>query len=475
MAGVKSLVKDTAIYGLSSIIGRFLNWCLVPLYTEKFVPEEYGIVTYLYSFVALALIVLTYGMETGFFRFINSDDEKNPIQVYSTSLISLLTTSLVFMIGVWILQNPIADALNVGGHPEYVTLLAATVALDAFTAIPFAYLRYQKKPIRFATVKLINIGVNIALNLLFILVLSYSIEWIFVANLISSCLTLLLLAPQLHGFKYIFNWQLLKRMLRYSFPLLILGIAGIMNQTIDKILLPELISDPHEAMTAVGIYGANYKIAIVMVMFIQAFRFAYEPFIFSQNCDENGKNKNEAYVAAMRFFIIFSFVIFIGVMFYLPIIRYFISPKYFEGLKVVPIIMLAELFFGIFFNLSLWYKLTDKTQWGTYFSLMGLGITLIGNILLVPRMGYMGCAWAAFACYFTMMVVSYFVGKKYYPIAYDFRSAAFYSVATAMLYIIGMYLPIENSFALLGARTVLFVSFLALIVRREHLKLPQRR
>lgn len=490
MASIKSLAKDTAVYGLSSIIGRFLNWCMVPLYTLMFPAEEYGVVTYLYSYVALALIILTYGMETGFFRFANNNSD-NPMRVYSTSLISLATTSTLFMVFLCIFISPVSEAMNMSANPDYVIMLALTVAIDAFTAMPFAYLRYQNRAMRFAVVRLINIGVNIGLNLFFLLLCpiiynkvpeaiswfyipDYGIGYIFVANMISSVLTLVMLVPQMRGFKYEFDYQLLRRMIKYSLPLLVLGVAGIMNQTFDKILLPELVSDASNAMHQVGIYGANYKIAIVMVMFIQAFRFAYEPFIFSQNKQANDSDKLKSYVDAMKYFIIFSLLIFLTVMFYLPVLKYFIAPAYFEGLKVVPIIMLAELFFGIFFNLSLWYKLTDQTQWGMYFSLIGLAVTVILNVALVPRMGYMGCAIAAICCYGVMMVASYVVGRKRYPINYDMRNAAFYSVVCCLLYIIGIYMPVDNEIVLLALRTVLLAVFVAIALRRENIPLPKR-
>lgn len=490
MAGVKSLAKDTAIYGVSSIVGRFLNWCLVPLYTIMFVAEQYGVVTYLYSFVALALIILTYGMETGFFRFANHESYSKPEEVYTTSLISLSTTSAIFFVAVLMFLQPISDALKLGDHPEYIWILSLTVAIDAFTAMPFAYLRYKKRPLRFAYLKIIGIGLNIAFNLFFILICPWlwkvcpqSIDWfympeygigyIFIANLISTVVTLFFLFPELTTVKYRFNGELLRKMFIYSFPLLVLGIAGIMNQTIDKILLPYLITDQNVALTQLGIYGANYKIAIVMVMFIQAFRFAYEPFIFAQN-KEKGENKDKAYVDAMKYFIIFGLLIFLVVMFYLDILKYFIAPSYFSGLRVVPIIMLAELFFGIFFNLSLWYKLTDKTQWGMYFSLIGLIITVGLNILFVPKFGYIGCAWAAFVCYFTMMVLSYFVGKNRYPIHYDLRSALFYFVLAGIIYVAGILPTIDSEFLRLGYRTMLITIFIAIIIKKEPLHLRKR-
>ncbi|MDE7443917.1 MAG: polysaccharide biosynthesis C-terminal domain-containing protein, partial [Muribaculaceae bacterium] len=430
-------------------------------YTAVFAAAEYGVVTYVYSIVALALIILTYGMETGFFRFANHDRYKDPLEVYTTSLASLATTSIVFLIGVFAFKTPIADALQCTGHTSYITMMTVAVAVDAFTAIPFAYLRFCKRPMRFAMLKLVNIGLNIGLNLFFILLCpfvwkhapqwiawfydpEFGIGYIFLANVVSSVAMLLLLLPDMMVSRYRFNGQLLREMLVYSFPLLVLGIAGIMNQTIDKLLYPYLVTDPAQAMEGLGIYGANYKIAIVMVMFIQAFRFAYEPFIFAQN-REKGNDKLQAYSDAMKYFVIFALFIFMGVMFYLDIIRHFISARYFSGLKVVPIIMLAELFFGIFFNLSLWYKLTDRTIWGMWFSLLGLVVTLVLNIALVPHFGYMGCAWAAFTCYFVMMVTSYFVGRAKHPLRYPVKRILAYFALAMVLYAAGMAIDTANS------------------------------
>jgi len=449
MASIRSLFKDTAIYGLSSIVGRFLNWCLVPMYTYCFAEAEYGVVTNLYAYVALVLILLTYGMETGFFRFANHERWTNPGQVYTTTLTSIGCSSVLFIIVGCLFSPQVAGWLDCAKHPSFIWMMVIAVGVDAYTAIPFAYLRYRKRPVRFATLKLVNIALNIGLNLFFILLCpviwesspqwiawfynpSFGIGYIFLANLISSLVVLLLLVPEIMAESYDFNGRLLREMLRYSYPLLILGVAGIMNQTIDKILYPMLIPDKAEAMAGLGVYGANYKIAIVMVMFIQAFRFAYEPFIFAQN-KEKGFGKERAYSDAMTWFVIFGLLIFLGVMFYLPLLKYFIAPAYFEGLRVVPIIMLAELFFGIFFNLSVWYKLTDRTIWGTWFSLSGLAVTLVLNIVFVPRFGYMACAWGAFCCYGLMMVASYVVGRVKHPISYDVRRlAGYFMVAMAL-------------------------------------------
>lgn len=487
MAGIRSLAKDTAIYGISSIVGRFLNWCLVPLYTIMFPVDEYGIVTYIYSVVALALIVLTYGMETGFFRFANHERWKDPMQVYTTSLISLAFTSTAFIVAIFLFLAPISKAMGCGSHPSFIGMMSVAVAIDAFTSIPFAYLRYRKRPVRFASVRLINIGINIALNLFFILMCpwlweehpgliawfydpSFGVGYIFLANLISSAVTLLMLLPEITGCRYSFSGKLLKDMLVYSFPLLILGFAGIMNQTIDKILYPILVTDTHEAMTGLGIYGANYKIGIVMVMFIQAFRFAYEPFIFAQN-KEKGNDRLQSYRDAMKYFVIFALFIFLGVMFYLDILKYFISPKYFSGLHVVPVIMMAELFFGIFFNLSLWYKLTDKTIWGMWFSLLGLAVTLAVNIVFVPHYGYVACAWAAFACYGIMMLTSYFIGKAKYPIGYETGRLLSYFVITMVIYGAGSAIVTPWLWLTLTARTALLAVYIVIVMKRESLSL----
>lgn len=489
MSGVKSLAKDTAIYGVSSILGRFLNWCLVPLYTFCFSAGEYGVVTYVYSFVALALVILTYGMETGFFRFANHDKYDNPMEVYSTSLMSLAVSSTAFLAAVIVFVKPLSRILECGDHYSYVWLMAAAVALDAFTAIPFSYLRFAHRPMRFALLRIVNIGLNIGLNLFFILVCpwlwkvapsaigwfydpTYGIGYIFLANFITSLLNLVLLMPELRGFKWKFNKRLWKEMLIYSYPLLVLGVAGIMNQTLDKILLPSLVSDPHTAMEQLGIYGANYKIAIVMVMFIQAFRFAYEPFIFAQN-KNRGEDRLQSYRDAMKWFVVFAMLIFLGVMFYIDILRHFISPKYWAGLKVVPVIMIAEFFFGVFFNLSLWYKLTDRTVWGMWFSLTGLGVTLLMNILLVPVMGYMGCAIAALICYGVMMVASYFVGRKKFPIGYNMPRLAGYFMLAMAIYAVSLLSAVDNQWINYGVRVLLLACYLLIVLKVEKMNFFQ--
>ncbi|MBO4978558.1 MAG: polysaccharide biosynthesis C-terminal domain-containing protein [Muribaculaceae bacterium] len=488
MAGIKSLVKDTAVYGISSIVGRFLNWLLVPLYTVMFAVEEYGVVTYVYSVVAVVMVVLIYGLETGFFRFANHERWKDATEVYSTCLISLAVSSSVFFIGVLAALGPVTHWMRCDGHPEYVAIMALCVAIDAFLAIPYCYLRYRRRPFRFVTLKLVNIGLNIGLNLFFILLCpwlmahapatvgwfyrpDFGIGYIFLANLLASAVNLAMMLPELRGFRYRFNGALWKEIMVYSLPLLVLGVAGIMNQTIDKILYPMLVSDPAEAMYGLGIYGANYKIAVVLLVFLQAFRFAYEPFIFARARDD-GESRLQSYRDAMKYFIIFALLIFLGVMFYLDFIRYFISPRYFSGLKVVPIVMLAELFFGIFFNLSLWYKLTDRTSYGAWFSLLGCAVTVTLNIVLVPRIAYMGCAIAALASYGTMMAVSYLTGNKKYPVGYPLGRIALYFAVAAALYGAGVWLlPLSGmgEAPMSVVRLLLLGLYVGIVMLVEHL------
>ena len=475
--GIKYLFKDTAIYGLSSIVGRFLNWCLVPMYTYCFTEAQYGVVTDLYAYAAIALIILTYGMETGFFRFANHERLAKTGQVYTTALSSLGVSSMIFIIIGCLLSPEITRWLEYADNPAYIWTMVVAVGVDAYTSLPFAYLRYKKRPIRFATQKLLNIAVNIGLNLFFILLCpviwrtspewiawfyrpDFGIGYIFLANMISSLVVLMLVIPEIFAETYSFSGKLLREMLRYSYPLVILGIAGVMNQTIDKILYPMLAPDKALAMDGLGVYAANYKVAVVMVMFIQAFRFAYEPFIFAQN-KEKGEDKTRAYSEAMKWFVIFGLFIFLGVMYFLPVIKYFISPKYFSGLRVVPIIMLGEFFFGIFFNLSLWYKLTDKTIWGTWFSLAGLAVTLILNFAFVPVYGYIACAWAAFCSYGFMMVASYIVGKKMYPIDYGIKRLALYFLGAMALWGVSGLVATGNNLIDFPVRAVLLCIFAA--------------
>lgn len=481
MAGIKSLAKDTAIYGMSSIVGKFLNWCLTPLYTYVLVTEQYGIFTNFYALTALMLVLLTYGLETGFFRFANDTDKGEPQTVYSTCMASLGTTTLLFIALASLFFKPIARFLESGEHPEYILMLIVIIGLDVLCTLPFAYLRFQKRPLRFAFLKLLNIALNIGFNLFFLVVCpvihqshpgwiswfyipDYGVGYILVSNVLSSFIQLSTLIPEIVRIRWQFRYRLLKEILRYSFPLLILGLAGMMNQNLDKLIFPFLFDDHEYAMSQLGIYGANTKIAVVMVMFTQAFRYAYDPFIFARS---KGEDKRSTYALAMKFFIIVDLLIFLTVMFYLDIIRYFVNPDYFAGLNIVPVVMLADLFSGVFFNLSLWYKLTDRTQWGVYFSLVGLVIIVTMNVCLVPHYGYVASAWAAFACYFVMMFLSWIFGQRYYPIRYDLKGIGKYVALALLLYGIAAWVQIDNLALRLGFRTLLLIVYAIYLIKTD--------
>ena len=498
MPGIKSLIKDTAVYGLSSIIGRFLNWGLVPLYVYLFDPAVYGVVTYLYSFTAVALVILNYGMETGFFRFASRSDD--PEKVYTTSLFSVAFTSLLFILLLSAFLPQISNALLLPQHHDYVWMLGVIVAVDAFTNLPFAYLRYKNRAWTFAGIKFLNIGVNIGLNLFFLLAcprlqsvcpaainwfytapggFSYGIGWIFVANFISTAVVLAALSPFIIR-RWRFDFPLLKKMLSYSWPLLILGVAGIASQNMGTMIIPYLFSGHEEAARSmVGIYGANMKIAIVMVMFTQAFRYAYEPFIFSQ-ARADGQSSRQAYCDAMKYFVIFGLLIFLGVMYFLPILKHFVAPAYWSGLRVVPIMMMADLFFGVFFNLSLWYKLTDRTRWGMYFSLICFALMLGLNCWLVPLIGipdgYLGSAWAAFFSYFAVMVLSYIVGRYYYPLPYQTGRMALYTLLALALWGAGSAMEYPSMMWLTYLiRAMLLVGYLCVVAFFEEVPVVSRK
>ena len=477
---MKKLAKDTAIYGVSSILGKFLNWLLVPYYTYVLAsPADYGVVTNLYSWTALLLVVLTYGMETGFFRFANKNKDKSN-EVYSTTLLSVGGTSLIFALFCIFFSQEIANGLGYEQYPEYIRMMGITVAIDAFASIPFAYLRFINRPIKFAAIKFLYVALNIIFNLFFLGACpwlekhfptsiswfynpNYGVGYVFVSNVLSTVIQTLALLPYIINVKYNFNFDLLKAILRYSLPLLVLGIAGIMNQTLDKILYP-FLKPGHEGAVELGIYGATSKISLVMLMFTQAFRYAYEPFIFAQNKD---KNSITAYADAMKYFVIFSLLIFLGMMLYLDFFKFFVDKEYWEGLNVVPIVLVSFIFQGIFFNLSLWYKLTDKTMYGAWFSILGTVIIVIGNVWLVPKFGYTGSAWSAFACYFVIMIVSYYFGQKHMPIKYDLKTIGLYTLLTITLFVISIFIATQYSAVNYALKTLLLAIFLFILVKRD--------
>ncbi|MBR6321036.1 MAG: M28 family peptidase [Prevotella sp.] len=482
MANLKTLAKDTAIYGLSSIVARFINYLLVPIQTARFAASggEYGVITHVYAYVSILIILLTFGMETTFFRFMNRDGE-TPERIYATTLRMLACTSFASILLVLALLHPIAAAVGYADHPEYVAVMYITVAVDAFTAIPFAYLRYQHKPVKFATLKIANILLNIALNLLYLIVLpalrlnpfgiydeqfTLDVAFVFYINLACTLCTLLMLWKELSGFRFGFDAAACRRMLGYTWPLLIMGVTGQLNQAASQILFPYLYAGSvEEARAQLGIYGACIKIAMIMVMITQAFRFAYEPFVFGKSKD---KDNRETYAQAMKFYLIFTLLAFLCVTGYIDLLKFIIGESYWEGLKVVPIVMAAEIMFGVFFNLSFWYKLTDRTIWGAYFSGIGALVLISIDVLFIPRFSYVACAWAGFAAYAVSMLLSYFIGQRYYPIRYPLGAIGFYVLLAfvawfSMDYLHGR-LPLWAS---LTYNTLAIGFFVAIILRRD--------
>lgn len=387
------------------------------------------------------------------------------MRVYSTALLFVGGLSLLFLVIGLLCLPAISRWMGYGEHPWYLGMMMMVVAMDAMQCIPFAYLRYQQRPMRFAALKLLFIALNIALNLIYYVVVDGDDPGAaFFMNLVCTSTVMLCLIPELRGFRFVCDRALLRSMLAYGLPLLVLGLAGILNQVADKIIFPFVYPDKVQAGVELGIYGAAVKIAMVMAMLTQAFRYAYEPFVFAGSRE---KDSCHTYAQAMKFFIIFTLLAYLAVMFYMDLLKYIIAPDYWPGLRVVPIVMAAEIFMGIYFNLSFWYKLIDETHWGAWFSMAGCAVLTGINILFIPRFGYMACAWAGFAGYGVAMLLSYFVGQKRYPIAYDLKAILLYVLLAALLYAAAMLLPIENLWLRMGYRTLLLLGFVAYVVKRD--------
>ena len=479
MANLKGLAKDTAIYGLSSIVGRFLNYLLVPLYTHVISASSggYGVVTNLYAYTALILVILTFGMETTFFRFANKEDE-TPHTVLSTAMAIVGGLTLLFLASVFGFINPIADALGYADHHDYVLTMAAVVALDALQAIPFSYLRYQKKAIKFASLKLLFVIMNIGLNLLYFVTLGKTeVGYVFSLNLVCTGLITFFFIPELFSIKWQVDFSLLKRMFSYSWPILILGIAGILNQAFDKMVFPWAYTHTglhtmEEAQVQLGIYGACVKVAMIMAMITQAFRYAYEPIVFAIAKDKDSK---EYYAVAMKYFIIFTLFAFLCVIGYMDILKYIVRSDYHEGLVVIPIVMAAEIMMGIYFNLSFWYKLSDRTVYGAWFSLAGCAVLFAVNIVFIPTHGYMACAWGGVAGYGTSMVLSYAVGQRLAPIVYPTQQIFYYVMLTAVSYLSMDYMhDILSTPLSLAFNTLAIVFYLVIVIRTEFPHWPNR-
>ena len=473
---------------MGTIVPRVLNYLLLtPFYTRIFITGEYGVITELYAYVAFLMVLLTYGMETAYFRFAESNSDKE--KVYSSALTSLFFTTLLFLILVSLFAQPIAEWIKYPSHREYILYFAFIVGIDAFTAIPFARLRQRQQAARFTIIRIVNVLVNIGLNIFFLSICPRILEnnpdsvirfiyspevgvgYAFISNLIASITTLLMLLPEILRFRIRFEPVLLRQLLAYALPLLVVGLAGMVNEVADKILLKYLMVPPEGtidrnayAMGQVGVYGANFKLAVLMSLFIQMFRFAAEPFFFAQAKNENPQ---KIYAEVMKYFFIFCLLIFLAVTLYIDLFQHLIGKDYREGLHIVPIILIANLLLGVFYNQSIWYKLTNLTRYGAGIAIMGAVITLIVNLTLVPRLGYVGSALGHLACYLVMVLVSYFLGQKYYPVPYDLKILGWYLLCALAIYGISLLLPISALLPKLLAHTGLFLVFAALVYIRE--------
>ncbi len=484
---LKKLLGQTAVYGLSSIVGRFLNYLLTPLYTSKLVfqPAQYGIITEMYAYVAFLVVMLTYGMETAFFRYYSQHKNKN--SVYSTALWSLVISSFGFIALVTLFAQPIANFLGYPNHSEYIWWFGIIVGLDALVAIPLAKLRAENRSIKFAWVNISSIAVNIGLNLFFLayclpkfkageinwLVETFydpetGVGYVFIANLIASIVKLSIMLPDIIKAQLKINPRLWKTMMKYAVPLLIAGMAGIVNETLDRALLKWLLwSDlgKQATMTQLGIYGACYKLSIVITLCVQAYRYAAEPFFFDQQKSGNAPN---TYARMLHIFFAFVMLVFLWVTLFIDVVKYFIpNEAYWVGLDIVPVLLLANVFLGVYYNLSAWYKLTDKTYYGSYIAIGGAMVTVVLNILLIPILGFRGCAWATLICYFSMAAASYILGQRFMPVPYNIPKLTGYFVLAVGLYCLNGWIDLESSFIVWLIRSLMLATYVAVVLYFE--------
>jgi len=452
---IKQLARQTAVYGMGTIVPRFLNYALMtPFYTRIFKNMTgYGVITEMYAYMAILLIILTYGMETSYFRH-TSDPKINKRDVYDTSMTLLFTTSTIFIFIMMFFTNKIASVLEYPNHPEYIRMFVIIVGIDAFTAIPFARLRMENKAFKFAMIKIINVLVIIS-TAFFLLYFSpkfiqnhpgtilnnyfpgsVQVKSVFVANLLGSLVTLILLIPLIFKTKLRININLLKKLLWYAFPLLLAGFFGVLNDSFDKAAYKYLLPHDKNVMVELGIYGANFKIAVLMGLIIQMFRYAAEPFFFSKANKENAKN---LYARVMNYFVFFCLIIFLGITFNLSVIRWLIPEQYWTALNVIPILLFSYIFYGIFVNLSVWYKLNDLTKYAALLTFCGAVVTIFINIKFVPIYGYYASAWGHFFAYLLMILISWLLGRKFYKISYQVGKIVLYTGLAFLLFLLGQY------------------------------------
>ncbi|MBN2664712.1 MAG: polysaccharide biosynthesis C-terminal domain-containing protein [Bacteroidales bacterium] len=488
---IKQLAGQTAIYGVSSVVGRFLNYLLVPLYLHTFLPEEYGVVTEFYAYVVVLQIVLTYGMETGFFRFTKRHGD--PASVLSTVFISIFTTSLFFVSFISLFSEQISSFLGYSNNSDYVVIFAFILGLDAVAAILFANLRVKNKAKKFAFFKLTNIFVNIFLNIFFLVLCpilikhnftflnsiykpEYGVGYIFVSNLLATIVVFLLLLTELKGIKLKFNFKLWKAILIYSLPLLLTGLTGAVNEMADKLFIKLWTVVPQSAVDAnayvlheLGIYGANAKLAVVMMMFVQAFRYAAEPFFF--NFTNDSKHMLKIFADVMKYFVILAFLLFLFVMLNLDIFKYFLGKNYFEGLNVVLPLFLSRFLVGVFFVLSFWYKLNDVTAKAIFIFLSGVLVTIVLDYFLIPEVGYIGAAWTNFAAYFTMVLISFLWSRKYLQVKYEYFRILLYILIPLLFYFLSSLFTFKNIFVNLLLKNSFIFIYLLYVLKIEKIKL----
>ena len=465
MNPIKKLLGQTAIYGLPSILGRLLNYLLVPLHTKVIDPEKYGVVSELYAWVAFLIVILTFGMETSFFKFLHDKEDRE--EVFRNSFLTVIGINIAFFAIMLFFNQNIADAMLYSDHNEYIILLITIVCIDAVTSLPLAKLRAEEKAGKFAAIQFTSIGVNILLNVIMIgFVVDRSnpeeaVFFILIANLLSSLVKPVMLYKDFLYLKWTYNVELAKEMFKYAAPLVIAGFAGIINETIDRILLKHVTHASGKSieysMIQVGIYSACYKLAMLVTILLQAYRYAAEPFFFAQ---AKNQDKNKVYIKVMNYFIAMVCVVFLLVTLNIDIFKHFISKEsYWVGLRVVPVLLLGNIFLGIYYNQSIWYKLSGQTKFGAYIAIGGASLTIIINLLFIPKYGYMACAWATMIVYGAQMVASYLLGQKYYPIKYNLRKFAVYLGSSLLLFWISTWFSFEPG----GLVKFLFNNFLLLL------------
>lgn len=484
MSGIKQLANQTLWYGLSNIAGRFINYLLNPILTYIYAPKQFGEISLLYAYAAFLNIVFTYGMETSYFRFNQQLEEK---KVFNTAFTSLLVSTTLLGMILLIPAGQVANMMELGNHPEYVVYVVALVALDTLAVLPFSKIRFEGKPRKFALIKFINIIINFSLVIFFLMICKPAFEkgdtgilsslydpgvgigYVFIAGIMASLITLILLLPEFKYFRPSFDKKLWIELLLYSTPLIIVGFGGVINETIDRfMIIYRFNGSVEEAKAANGIYSANNKLAILIVLFTQTFRMGAEPFFFKNASSERAQ---ETYSRVMNFFVIASCLCFLGVVLFLDVWKYFMGinkhPEYLDGLFIVPILMMSKLFLGIYYNLSIWYKLKNKNNFGAFITIIGALITIITNYLLIPILGFYACAIANFLCYGSMMTISYFQGQKHYPIPYEWKKCIGFMTIACFLYLIHhMLRNAAPGLMILHLTGILFILFFAIIVLR---------